>query len=427
MLNRKVYVVDYELLSPIAIGASNIYESIQSNCSADRDITHFNLADTPFKKAAYIEIPLNQFYADEPKQTQYVFKYDRKFELIAACYGIGKERFDQLASIVDPKRTGLILGVGAFVPPLFDFLDELIGYSQKGFEPIKELLSNPRLSNTRINLINNSFDIYSIYLASKFNAAAFQKTILTACVSSTQAIAFGYDAVKSGLVDVCIVGGTDSLVSEMSIFSFSKLGIISESKDNISCKPFDKNRVGTLAGEAAGIAVLVSEDFLLKNNLTPKAEILGFGNTLDGYKITAPDPGGDMMTQAIIDAMANAGLLPGDIDYINAHGTGTMHNDELELNCIKKAMGDSAFKIPVSSTKDRHGHAIAAAGIQEFCFLLEMMKNQIIAANLNLEKPCDQDMDLPRENRRSYIRYALSNNFAFGGINTVLALKNEME
>jgi 3-oxoacyl-[acyl-carrier-protein] synthase II len=179
-----------------------------------------------------------------------------------------------------------------------------------------------------------------------------------------------------------------------------------------------------MVGESAGFAVLVSEGFLDKHSLTPKAEFLGFGNTLDAYKITAPDPKGDSITRAIQGALKMSGLENEKIDYINAHGTGTRQNDELELNCIKRALGDQWNSVPISSTKDRHGHAIAAAGIQEFCITLEMMKNSILPSNLNLKNPCNEDFNLIRKNESSPIKHALTNNFAFGGINTVLALKN---
>jgi 3-oxoacyl-[acyl-carrier-protein] synthase II len=225
---------------------------------------------------------------------------------------------------------------------------------------------------------------------------------------------------------VVIAGGTDSLINLLAMISFGKLGVIPVATKEPDCKPFDINRNGTLAGESAGFAILASEDFLEKNKLNAMAQLLGYGNTMDGYKITAPDPSGDSMTQAIKYAMQNSGISANMLSYINAHGTGTKHNDALELSCIERALGSFGNKVPISSTKDRHGHAIAAAGIQEFCVLMELMKNSVIPGNLNLKVPCNSDFNLIGENKTEKIEYALSSNFAFGGINTVLAVKNEM-
>jgi 3-oxoacyl-(acyl-carrier-protein) synthase len=294
-----------------------------------------------------------------------------------------------------------------------------------GLNPVPELETYLNSNSSKVNLVNNPYDIHSLYLAEKFKAGAFQKSILTACVSSTQAIALGYESILNKEAKVVIAGGTDSLVNLVPLTSFGKLGVIPETATGTECTPFDRNRNGTLAGEAAGFVILASEEFINQNNIQPLGQIMGYGNSLDGYKITAPDPSGISMTKAIENALSNSGLKSSQIDYINAHGTGTRHNDELELRCIGKALGEDAKRIPISSTKDRHGHAIAAAGIQELCLLLELMKHETMPSNLKLKSPCSEEFNLLRENKKKKITYALTNNFAFGGINTVLAIKNE--
>jgi 3-oxoacyl-[acyl-carrier-protein] synthase II len=306
------------------------------------------------------------------------------------------------------------------------FEDLIRNYARKDQNAIKELYTAFSKDNTRINTVNNPYDLYSVYLAEKFNAGAYQKSILTACVSSTQAIALASDSIRNGECEVVITGGTDSLVNLLALISFGKLGIIPESDGEKSCFPFDTKRKGTLAGEAAGIVIMASEDFVKRNELKPVAQFMGYGNTLDGYKITAPDPEGTAMVQAIKDAVNNAGITTDQIDYINAHGTGTRHNDHLELQCLERALGKEVNTIPISSTKDRHGHAIAAAGVQELCLLLELMKNSTIPKNLQMTSPCDTSFNLVNENYAAPIKYALTNNFAFGGINTVLTIKNEL-
>lgn len=425
MLKKRVYILDYELISPIAIGADNIIDSIISNYSAEDTINKFPVKGLPFSKAAKVNADLSIFYSDESDKIRKACKYDRKLELLAACYGKASKRLEPLVRLLNSDNTGVILGIGADVIPFELYEEEMVSYFNSDYNAMAELITNVNDNQSRINITSNPYDLYAIYLANKFNAGAFQKSVLTACVSSTQAIAFSYDAIAKGDVEVVIAGGTDSIINFLAMTSFQKMGVIPQTTNEPSCRPFDLNRNGTLAGECAGFTILASEDFTNKNKLNPVAQLLGYGNTLDGYKITAPDPTGESMTQAIKDAMQNAGISVNMLSYINAHGTGTRHNDALELSCIEKALGGLGKKVPISSTKDRHGHAIAAAGIQEFCLLMELMKNDLIPANLNLNQPCATEFDLVRENRAKKIEYALSNNFAFGGINTVIALKNE--
>jgi len=427
MLKSKVYVLDYELISPMGVGADNLIKNIESNFCAENSIKKFFVEGMPFTKAATVNEDLKPYYINESDTIKKACQYDRKLELLAAAYGKASERLKSMMELFKTDKTGVIVGVGADVTSFELYEDQMMSYIKSEINPIEELFTHINDNDSRINLAGNSYDLYAIYLANKFNAGAFQKSVLTACVSSTQAIALAYEAISNGDVEVVIAGGTDSLINLFAMISFGKLGVIPEATDAPSCLPFDLNRRGTLAGECAGFTILASEEFVRKNKLNPIAQILGFGNTLDGYKITAPDPSGNSMTQAIKDAMHSADLLPEEISYINAHGTGTKHNDALELSCFEKALGDYAKKIPISSTKDRHGHAIAAAGIQEFCVLMELMKHNVIPANLNLKNPCYPDFNLVRENTFQEINYALTSNFAFGGINTVLAVKNEMK
>ena len=424
MLKKKVFILDYEVISPIAVGVEQLADSIRSNYSAEKQIERIATEGCVFRKAAEVTGDLTKYYENESKGLKKAFSGDRKLELMAACYGKAASRLEKLIGILNPSKTGVIVGVGADVTPFELFEDDLREYINQGYNPLFELYSEINDNGMRVNVISNPYDIYALYLANKFKAGAFQKSVLTACVSSTQAIALGYDAIAKGDAELVIVGGTDSLINLLAIISFGKLGVIPESKNEISCKPFDVNRNGTLAGECAGFAILASEDFVAKNNMSPIAELLGYGNTLDAYKITAPDPNGYSMTKAIKDAMNNANLTADMLDYINAHGTGTKHNDQLELSCYESALGDFAKTIPISSTKDRHGHAIAAAGIQELCVVLESMKHNLIPGNRNLLNSCDPSFNLLTKNTTKKIEYALTSNFAFGGINTVLAVKN---
>jgi len=425
-MKQRVYILDHELISPIAIGREKIIESIQNNFSADRLIIRTDVSGLPFKKAAEVQQDLHPFYLNHSDQFNATCQIDRKLELLAACYGLIENRIGNLVQKFDKKKTGVIFGCGAEAVPYEFFGEQIKLFLQHQFNAINELIVSLNKHNGKLNQVNNPYDVYALYLAEKFNAKAFQKSVLTACVSSTQAIALAFDTITRGQSEVIISGGTDSLINLTAIMSFGKLGVIAETDNQISCRPFDINRFGTIAGEAAGIVIMASEAFLMKHGVQPIAQLTGYGNTLDAYKITAPEPSGIAMANAIRNAISNSGISADQIDYINAHGTGTKQNDEIELNAIKQALGEPSGAIPISSTKDRHGHAIAAAGVQELSVLLEAMKHKLMPGNLNLIDPICSDMNLLRKNTEKKIKYVLTSNFAFGGINTVLAVKNEL-
>ncbi len=423
---EKVYIVDYELLSPIALGRENLSKNLANNLMGETLVTNFDTSGMPFKVGAEIKQDLKYLYQSEDQKIITACKYDRKLELLVACYHLGKDRFEKICQYSNPERAGVILGVGSDVTKFALFEEELEVIFEKEKEPYKELIALQNNDIGQVNTIWNPYDIHAIYIAEKLQLAAFQESILTACTSSTQAIAFGFDAIKNASCDLVVCGGTDSIINTLALASFGKLGVIPEcdGSEIPSCFPFDFNRKGTLAGEAAGLVILVSETYLKKHQLTPIAELLSYGNTLDGYKITAPDPEGTAMRKAIRQAIESGGISPDKIDYIQAHGTATRHNDVIETAAIKDVFGDSIKGVWISSTKDRHGHAIAAAGIQEFNILLNGMENDFMPANINLKNPVDETVNFIRKNKKQRINYALTNNFAFGGVNTSILLKN---
>ena len=304
MLKNKVYIIDYDIVSPIGVGRDELINNIHSNIDAERSIERVNALGLPFTRAAEIKDDLSKWVDIEKDLYRKVCPFDRKFELLVACYGLMKDRVDKFRSSLSKGKTGVILGIGADVAPFELFEKEIIEFLKEDKNPIVELYLSLNENGTKLNVMNNPYDLYSLYIADKFQAGAFQKTILTACVSSTQAIAFGVDHIKRGDAEVVVSGGTDSIVNTLAMISFGKLGVIPETEDGKSCKPFDSNRKGTLAGECAGLVVLASEKYIIENNLEPVAEVLGCGNTLDAYKITAPDPEGNSMVNAIEHAVA---------------------------------------------------------------------------------------------------------------------------
>src|SRR3989339_66859 len=425
---QRVFIVDYDSCSPLGIGNENIMKSIHDNYSAGNTITSFSTEGLGATGAAEVRGDLAKIYANELPQIKKMAHYDKKLELMVANYHLMKTRLEKMLMPIPEEKKGVILGLGLDVTPLETIQAEFFAPSTNPAWNYINAIEKLNYGQGRVNTLLNPLDISAIYLAEKLGLAAFQKTILTACTASTQAIIYATRALQTGEVEAVLAGGTDSIINLMAYLAFGKLGVMSTSSEHPSkyCKPLDLARRGTLIGEAAGLSLLANEEAVSKYSLPTKFEIIGMGNTLDGYKITAPDPKGLGMKAAIGNAVASAQISAEQIDYINLHGTGTLSNDEIELQSIVELFEEKAANISVSSTKSRHGHAIAAAGIQEFNLLMSCMEENIVPYNLNLENPISvtHPIDIVmHENKKKNLNIGMTNNFAFGGVNSSIIIK----
>jgi 3-oxoacyl-[acyl-carrier-protein] synthase II len=428
-MNRRdrVFLLDYDLISPLGVGRSEVFSSLAANSLPAGRIQSFLPDELPIDYAAEVRPPLLHWYAHESETVRAAARHDRKFELSLAIYYLMEERLRKITDLVTPERAGIIMGLGVDVPRI-DLLGEGVGGVFDGSDAsFAAVVNSINRSESRINTILNPYDLSSVFIAEKLGLGGFQKTVLTACTASTQAVAQGYESLARGEMDVVVAGGSDSIINLLALVSFSRLGVLASCPDPLrACRPFDVNRSGTLAGEAAGLCVLASESFVRARGLEPMFEVLGYGNTLDGYNITAPDPLGAGMKRAFSAALRCAGVAADEVDYINLHGTGTRSNDPVEIDAVVAGFGSATRAIPMSSTKDRHGHAIAAAGIQELAVLCLCMEHGFVPCNVNLEHPirAPSEVDLVMfENRLAPIRTGVTVNFAFGGVNTALVVR----
>lgn len=415
----KAYIIDTHTISPLGLGTSELLAAIQEQKQAAARIAQFDPSGLGQQHACEVAEVHQKWLEQLPAEWQEVAVNDRKFALWAITLLSRQKMLKEIFANVPTNRAALFLGLGANAFPVLRIAKAVDNYSAFGLnEAIAKLNYN---NGFKANSIFNHADLYGAYFQQEIAEVAFCRNLMTACSSSTQALAFGAAHILAGKADLVLAGGTDSIINQFAYISFGKLGVLSPDR----CRPFDVGRNGTLAGECAGFTLLASEAFVLKNNLKPKAALIGFGNSMDAYKITAPDPSGAGVERALRSAIGMAGIRPEQIDYINAHGTGTRSNDEAELRAIERVVGEAAPQIHVSSTKDRHGHAIAAAGIQEFHVLTTCMQANLIAANLSFSNPLRTNLQLPfGENKIQPIKYALTNNFAFGGVNCSLVLEN---
>jgi 3-oxoacyl-[acyl-carrier-protein] synthase II len=250
--------------------------------------------------------------------------------------------------------------------------------------------------------------------------------VVSACASGAHSIGEAFRAIKYGYIDACITGGTEAPVTRFSIAAYNNMNALSREPDPARASiPFDARRSGFVIGEGAGILILESLDTALARGADIICELAGFGASADAYHITSPDPEGKGATLAMKMALMEAGAVPADVDYINAHGTSTPLNDKYETLAIKKVFGETARKVAISSTKSMTGHLLGAAGAIEAIATALALRDGIIPPTIGLyqaDPECDLDY-VPNAARHTPIRLALSNSFGFGGQNGVLCLK----
>lgn len=250
---------------------------------------------------------------------------------------------------------------------------------------------------------------------------------VTACAAGSNAIGDAFRLVQRGFAKAMICGGTEAAVTPLGLAGFASAKALSTRNDDPTraSRPFDKDRDGFVMGEGAGILIIEELETALARGARIYAEMIGYGLTCDAYHMTAPVPDGRGATRAIKLAIKDAGLTPAEISYINAHGTSTGANDPTETKAIKKALGESAYQIPVSSTKSMTGHLLGGSGGIEAVATVMAIANDRIPPTLNLDNP-DPDCDLdyvPYESRQQIVNAALSNSFGFGGHNVTLAFR----
>lgn len=250
---------------------------------------------------------------------------------------------------------------------------------------------------------------------------------VSACATGGNALGEAGETIRRGAARAMLAGGAEKAVTPLAMAAFANMHALSRRNERPeeACRPFDNERDGFVMGEGAGMLVLEDLDFALERHAPILAELVGYGSTADAYHVTEPAPGGAGLERAMRAALHNAGLHPEEVDYINAHGTATRLNDEMETQAIKSSLGGHAYHVAISSTKSMLGHTFGAAGAIEAAVAVQSIVHGIIPPTINLDHPdplCDLDY-VPHEARQRSVRVALSNSMGFGGHNTCLAFK----
>jgi 3-oxoacyl-[acyl-carrier-protein] synthase II len=328
---------------------------------------------------------------------------------------------------IEPTRIGISLGASEETYTLSRFDDAFVAadiYQHLARSEFSYLKQSKPLGH--IWPVRKSAHITSQIVSIVFGALGPSSASSTACASSTHAVGKALRMIEHGDADMVIAGGTDSCLSEFSVAGFYLLGALSENNSSPAraSRPFDLRRNGFVLAEGAGILIVEELQHALNRGALILAELKGFGASSNSYRITDSPPDGRGPDQAMLTALQDAGMIPEDIDHINAHGTSTVINDRSETLAIKKVFRERAYRIPVTANKSMLGHAIAGAGAIELIVSVLTLQHNIIPPTINYEvKDPDCDLDyVPNEKRQGAVNAVLSNSFAFGGQNASLVV-----
>jgi beta-ketoacyl-acyl-carrier-protein synthase II len=404
---RRVVVTGLGALSPVGGSLEDNWRGLTRGTSAIRRVRRFSTEELDVHTGG--EVDLEPHRDAIPPTT--LRRPDRSIEMALLAAGWALEEANLLEAARRGTRIGVLLGSG--FGPCDALSSAYASYAERGPRGIRPT-TVPRC------MYNGMAAEVSI----AFHLTGRQNVVSAACASASCAMAHAYDAVAFGGEDVVLTGGADSPLTASIYASWVKLRVLSQEKDPAKAmRPFDKNRDGFVLSEGAGMLVFETLEHARDRGARIYGEILGHGASSDASHITKPDQTGQ--ATALRDVLHQCGLAPEEIDYINAHGTSTQLNDATETAAIKEVFGPHAAKLPVSSTKSVLGHTMGASAALELIAVMQAFARQTLPPTVNLDTPdpeCDLDY-VPNAPRRATVRTALSNSFAFGGSNSVIAAR----
>lgn len=408
-MSRRVVVTGLGAITPIGNNVEAFWNGLKEKKVGIGPITYFDTADYKAKLAGEVKDFDPKQYMD-PKAA----KRMEKFCQFAVC--AAKEAIEDAGLNMeqeDPFRVGVSVGSG--IGSLQSVEREYSKMLQKGPNRVNPLLVPLMISNMAAGNVSIQFGMRGKCI-----------NVVTACATGTHSIGEAFRTIQYGDADVMIAGGTEASITPIGVAGFAALTALSTSEDPMRASiPFDKDRNGFVMGEGAGIVVLESLEHAQARGAKIYAELAGYGATGDAYHITSPAEDGSGAAKAMEMAIADAGLKPEDVDYINAHGTSTHHNDLFETKAIKLALGDHAGDVKINSTKSMIGHLLGAAGGVEFITCVKSIEEGFVHATAGLqEEDPECDLDYTKgEGVSMNVNCALSNSLGFGGHNATLLVK----
>ena len=407
-MSRRVVVTGLGAVTPIGNNVDDFWTSVKAGKIGFDHITKFDTTDYKCHIAAELKDFNPQDFMDR-KAAKRMEPFSQ-YAVAAAKQAIDDSGLD--IEKEDPYMVGCAIGSG--VGSLQAMERETQKLYEKGPNRVNPLLVPLMICNMAAGNVSIQFGLKG-------------KSIndVTACATGTNTIGEAYRSIQYGEADVMVAGGTEGSICPIGIAGFTALTALSTVDDPAKCSlPFDKNRSGFVMGEGAGVVILEELEHAKARGAKIYAEVVGYGCSSDAYHITSPQEDGAGAARAMTNAMSDAGVTPADVKYINAHGTGTHHNDLFETRAIKLAFGDEAANLKINSTKSMIGHLLGAAGAVEFITCVKEIQDGFIHKTVGYETP-DEEIDLNycKDSYEEPVEYALSNSLGFGGHNASILLK----
>jgi 3-oxoacyl-[acyl-carrier-protein] synthase II len=413
-MNKRVVITGVGAVTPLGNDAHATWENIKSGVSGIGPATIFDVEKVDVKIAAEVKGFAPEEFMDK-KEARRMGRYSQ-FAVAASQMAV-KDAGIQIGENIQPEQVGVWIGSG--IGGLAEFEEQHKKFIEKGQRRV-----NPFVIPMFIP------DMAAGQVSIALGAKGINNCSVTACASGANSIGDAFRVIQKGDVDVMIAGGTEATITEMTVAGFSNMTALSKNPDpKTASRPFDKNRDGFVIAEGAGIVILEELDHAIARGATIYGELIGYGATGDAHHITTPAPDGDGPGRAMKLALADAGISPEQVDYINAHGTSTYYNDLYETLAIKEVFKEHAYDLSVSSTKSMTGHMLGATGAIEAIFSVLAIKEGIIPPTINYETPDEQlDLDyVPNVAKMKDLQVVLSNSLGFGGHNATLIFKKFAE
>ncbi len=405
----RVVVTGMGAITPIGNDVDSFWQGLKDKKVGIAPITHFDTTDYKTKLAGEVKDFDPKKYMD-PKAARRMEPFSQ-YAVAAAGEAIANAGLEMDKE--DPFRVGTSIGSG--IGSLQAMEREHTKLLEKGPNRVNPLLIPMMISNMAVGNV-----------ALQYGLKGKSLNVVTACATGTNSIGEAFRAIQYGEADVMIAGGTEAAITPLGMAGFSSLTALSTNPDPMTAsRPFDKDRDGFVMGEGAGIVVLESLEHAKNRGAKILAELVGYGGSNDAFHITSPAEDGSGAAYAMEMAIKDAGITPDEIEYINAHGTSTHHNDLFETLAVKKVFGDHAYNVRINSTKSMIGHLLGAAGGVEFIACVKSIEDGFIHATAGLKEPgegCDLDYTMG-DGISMDIRYALTNSLGFGGVNASLVIK----
>jgi 3-oxoacyl-[acyl-carrier-protein] synthase II len=409
-MQERVVITGMGTINPLGLNVSESWENVTNGVSGVAPISLFEADGLQ----VHIACEVKNFAPEQFMEPREVRRRDRFEQLSTVAV---KEAIEDSGLEVTEANAGRIgIVISSAIGGLKSLQDAVITNHTEGPRRVSPFLIPMLMANGASGLAAIDYGIQGPCFS-----------VASACASGADGIGMAWMMLRAGMLDVCLAGASESTVTSVGVAAFDRVGAMSRRNDDFSMtpQPFDKNRDGLVMGEGAAVLVLETESHAKARGANILAELAGYGSTADAFHVTAPHEEGRGGAAAIRQALASAQANPEEIGYISAHGTATELNDLSETKAIKAALGDLAYKIPVSSTKSMTGHMMGATGALEAIFCVRAVREGILPPTIHYETPdpnCDLDY-IPNIAREKKIDLAISNAFGFGGHNAVLAIR----